>query len=172
LSYTSNADLADLFRPEPLDLTAYRIVERVGDDLNQRVRRHTPVATPPPGAAAEWLAARHRRPGHARDSWKVGEVTVILGGERYSIDVYTLDPVMPHIEWDTQPHLIVPKDPNGVLRYWNRVGDRVFAKVVHHPGTRGKHMMATSLVEVAASWQRIGHEELRRWSREQVAGIR
>lgn len=173
MSYHSNADLADLFRPEPLDLATHRIVRRVGEDLQSRVRHHSPVAGPPAASVtADWLAARHRRPGHLRDSWQVGEVEVILAGELLRIAVYTLDPVAPHVEWDTAPHLIVPKDPNGMLRYWDRFGNLVFAKVVHHPGTRGKHMMATSLVEVAATWQRIGREEVRRWSREQLRGIR
>lgn len=169
MSYTANRSLESLFEPEPLARCERRIIERVGEDLQARVKHHTPIAKPPPGAEAEWLAARKRLPGHLRDSWKVGEVEVVIEGELLRISVYTLDPVAPHVEWNTAPHLIVPKNPDGVLRYWDKRGGKVFARVVHHPGTRGVHMMATSLVEVAESWKRIAREELRQWAREQVA---
>jgi hypothetical protein len=172
MSYTSNANLEDLFDPRPLERTEKRIVKRVGEELHTRVRRHTPVAKPPPGAWAEWLGARKRSPGTLKNSWRIGDVDVVIDGELYRVAVYTLDPVAPHVEWNTQPHLIVPKDPNGLLRYWDRSGGKVFAKVVHHPGTRGVHMMATALTEVVVAWRRIAAEEVRIWTREQVAGVR
>lgn len=159
--------LADLGDDRGMLAAGRRTAERVADDLHERVVRHTPVAKPPAASvAAEWQRERRRRPGHLKDSWRVGEVTVKLDGEEVTVDVYTLDLVAPHVEWDTQPHLIVPKDPGGLLRYWNHAGETVFAKVVHHPGTRGQHMMATSLVEVAATWESIGSEEMSRWASE------
>lgn len=174
MSYRANHALADLFRPEPLIECAERTTRRVGDDLKERVARHTPVAKPPAGAAAaEWEEARHRAPGTLRESWKVGEVTVTYDGARMTIEVWTEDPVAPHVEWDTMPHLIVPKDQlKGMLRFWDADGAKVYAHVVHHPGTRGVHMMATALVEVAATWFGIASEEFRRWEREQLAGVR
>jgi hypothetical protein len=149
-----------------------RTTERVGADLRERVRRHTPVAKPPPGAAGEWEASRGGRPpGTLRESWRVGKVTVRGSGGLMSIDVYTEDPVAPDVEWDTQPHIIRPRGEGGMLRFWTRSGDVVFATIVHHPGTRGVHMLATALVEVAASWQEIGREEMERWAREQLRGV-
>lgn len=173
MSYHADGKLADFGRPGPMIEAARRTVERVGADLKERVVHHTPVAKPPAASvAAEWEAARKRAPGTLKESWKVGEVKVTVGGAHMTIEVYTDDPVAPHVEWDTQPHLIVPKNEiGGVLRYWDKEGNTVFAKVVHHPGTRGVHMMATALVEVAASWQAIGEEEMRRWSEEQLRGI-
>lgn len=169
MGYTANGDLADLFQEEPMVRAAERTARRVGDDLRERVRRHTPVAKPPPGAGGgEWELARHRVPGTLRESWKVGEVVITQGGARMSIDVFTHDPVAPDVEWDTKPHEIRAHD-GGVLRYWDRHGGMVFATIVHHPGTKGVHMLATSLVEVAVSWQRIGAEEMARWAREAFA---
>lgn len=170
MSYRADGALADFFREEPLIEAARRTTERVGEDLRDRVRRHTPVAKPPPGAEAEWLEARKRAPGTLRESWKVGEVVVRAGVGHMTIDVYTEDPIAPDVEWETMPHLILPQGDAGALRFWDKGGAKVFAKIVHHPGTRGAHMMATSLVEVAASWWDIGAEEFRRWEREQLRG--
>lgn len=167
MGYTADGELADLFLEEPLLAAGRRTVDRVSADLHERVTRHTPVAKPPAASvAAEWEVARKRIPGTLRESWKIGEVTIEVDGARMTVDVYTDDPIAPHVEWDTQPHLIVPKEPTGVLRYWDSAGGTVFAKVIHHPGTKGAHMMATALVEVAATWQGIGREEMDRWSRE------
>lgn len=146
-----------------------RLTNEVGGDLRKRVRRHTPVAEVSPevmasyGSGASWVKARGgRKPGHLRDSWKIGTVTIADRGARYTIPVFTLDPVAPHVEWDTMPHLIRPKRPGGVLTIPTREG-MIYASIVHHPGTRGAHMMATSLAEVAASWQRTARSQ---WAEE------
>lgn len=174
MGYSQRGSLVEMFHEEPMVAAQKRTVRRVGDDLRRRVRAKTPIAKPPAAnVAAEWAEARKRVPGTLHESWKVGEVTVVDGGRLVSIDVYTEDPVAPHVEWDTQPHLIVPhaaglKGRGGLLRYWDAEGGTVFARIVHHPGTRGVHMMATALVEIAASWQEIGKDEMERWSREQL----
>lgn len=36
----------------------------------------------------------------------------------------------------TRPHLIVPRDPNGVLAFIAESGDLVFTRHVNHPGTQ------------------------------------
>lgn len=136
------------------------VSEAVGEDLRKRVRRHTPISKPGapeivasyPSSGA-WRAARGgRRSGTLYDSWQVGEVGLLYRGDVFRVPVFTMDPVAPHVEWDTMPHLIVPKKPGGVLTIPTRTG-MVFATLVHHPGTRGAHMMATALQEVAVSWR-------------------
>jgi hypothetical protein len=173
MGYEADGKLEDFFHPEPMIECARRTTERVGADLKDRVAHHTPVAKPPSGSvAAEWEAARKRIPGTLKESWQIGEVTVTSNGARLTIPVFTDDPVAPYVEWDTQPHLIVPKDQlTGVLRYWDTSGNIVFAQVVHHPGTKGAHMMATALTEVAATWFAIGSDEFRRWENEQLKGV-
>jgi hypothetical protein len=151
-----------------IDRFARRTTEKVGEELRKRVRRHTPVAKAGVaerasyGSSAAWVTARGRLPGTLKESWQVGEVEVLAGGVRLRVPVYTMDPVAPHVEWDTMPHLIAPKKPGGVLTVPTK-GGMVFARLVHHPGTRGQHMMATAIAEVAIEWQRIADRE---WNRE------
>lgn len=50
----------------------------------------------------------------------------------------------------TRPHLIRPKNPGGVLRF--QVGGRtVFARLVHHPGTKGRPFLRNAAIRTAAS---------------------
>lgn len=166
-------ELADLAPPLERGIRRFatRVTRKVGGDLKNRVERRTPVAKDTAAVRASFatLQAWHgsrggRLPGELKRSWKVGEVEVVLNasGERRRIDVYTLDPVAPHVEWDTRPHLIEPRKPGGVLTIPTEAG-MVFAKVVHHPGTRGVHMMATALAEVAVEWRATAEAE---WVRE------
>lgn len=194
MGYTATGAIADLFDVGPVDRAADRITRRTGEHLHERVTHHTPVATPPRGFDVKsgtlprmetWLSARGgRTPGTLKRSWKIGRVEAIferrrqprdasgafVGRERRSIDVYTTDPIAPHVEWDTQPHIIVPKNPSGWLRFWDRHGAIVFARIVHHPGTRGQHMMATALAETAAAWRGIAVEEVALWARTYFRG--
>lgn len=170
MGYTSQGSLARLADPDLMRAAQRRTVSRVGDELLHRTVEHTPVAKPPPGHEAEWLAARKRAPGTLKESWKVGEVTVELGTETMTIDVYTHDPVAPHVEWPTRPHLI-PLMPGKTLRFWDKEGRTVFAMIVHHPGTQGSYMLTTAIAEVAVAWRSIGAEEMAEWAREQTAAI-
>ena len=169
MSYVSDKPLADLFDVSSVDRAADRIVERVGDYMHDRVTLHTPVANPPAGVGmAEWVEARGgRRPGRLKRSWRIGRVERIAsaGGERTRIEVFTLDPVAPHVEWPTRPHLIRPRRAAGVLRFWLGGGAKVFARFVEHPGTQGSLMMQTTLAETEARWRVVANQELEQWAR-------
>lgn len=55
----------------------------------------------------------------------------------------------PYVNDGTRPHIIRPRTKQA-LRF--RVGGRtVFAKVVHHPGTRARPFLDDALRQVAAS---------------------
>lgn len=163
--------LADL--APPIDAGVRRLADRatpkVGEELRKQVRRHTPFAKPGAPAVrgsfrstADWIRARGgRRPGTLHDSWKVGEVRITYNGTRRVVEVYTLDPVAPHVEWDTVPHLIVAKNAKALTI--PTAQGIVFAKVVQHPGTTGVHMMARSLQLLVTSWGPIVERE---WSDE------
>lgn len=168
----SGGSLASLGATEPMVRAAERTTRRVGELLQERVKHHTPVAKPPPGAEAEWQAARKRIPGTLKESWHVGRVRVLEGGRLHEVDVYSDDPIAPHVEYPTRPHIIMPRRPGGWLRFWDRLGRTVFARLVHHPGTGGSYMMATALAEVAIEWEQIGAEEMAVWASEQRAVIR
>jgi hypothetical protein len=165
VSYRANASLESLAKPERVLHAGHGIAERSGAMLRDRAALHSPVAKPPPGAWAEWIGSRKRLPGELKRSWRVGDV-VMIGGERFRIEAFTRDPVAPFVENDTQPHLILPRKPGGHLRFWDRHGAIQFAKLVHHPGTRGQHMMSTALTELAVHWHDIAREEVDRWARE------
>jgi hypothetical protein len=147
---------------------ARRTTERVGQDLLQRTVEKTPIAKPPPGHADEWLISRHRTPGTLRASWQVGEVTLSSGGRVFEVPVFTNDRIAPYVEWPTMPHIIVPRDPAKMLRFWNGLGQTIYASIVHHTGTRGTYMLTTALAEVAIAWQQIGREEMETWAADQA----
>lgn len=142
-----------------------RVTEEVGEDLKRRVRRHTPVSKPGApeivasyGSSGAWIRARGgRRPGTLKDSWRVTDVDVLVrgggaAGLRFTIAVETDDPVAPHVEYPTRPHLIRARKPGGRLTIPTR-GGMILRREVRHPGTQGAYMMARALAEVAATWE-------------------
>lgn len=138
---------------------ATRATREVGEDLHRRVKRRTPIAKPSLAVAASyrdgkaWEAARGRRPGHLHSSWQTGgvEIESRARGEHRRVVVFTLDPIAPHVEWDTMPHVIRAKRAKALTV--PTVGGMTLRRSVHHPGTRGQHMMATALLEVAVTWR-------------------
>lgn len=148
-----------------IGLFGKRATKAVGDELKDRVVHHTPVAKATAAvrasysSIAEWVHYRRRAPGELRESWRVGSVTVIVeGGETFSIDVYTRDPIAPFVEYPTRPHVIRARKLGGVLTIPTAHGMR-YATLVHHPGTEGSYMLMTALAEIAAEWRRIVEEE-------------
>lgn len=52
----------------------------------------------------------------------------------------------PFVENDTRPHIIRPK--KGKYLRFKVGGHVVYAKIVHHPGTKGKHFLERAVREV------------------------
>lgn len=52
------------------------------------------------------------------------------------------------LEAGTRPHIIRPRKANGVLVFTARSGETVFAREVHHPGTKAYRIMETALRRV------------------------
>lgn len=50
-----------------------------------------------------------------------------------------------YLENGTRPHIIRPKRPGGVLVFQNKAGQTVFAREVHHPGTRPYRILTDAL---------------------------
>jgi hypothetical protein len=171
-----------------------RTAKRAGEALHDGVRKRTPVANPPPGlTASQFAGSRGRAPGTLKASWRTGKVEKTrsaTGVERRSVEEYTEDPIAPHVEWPTRPHVIRPRldrgaasvlatgrprrlgnDPMARLRFVTAGGRVVYAAEVHHPGTQGVHMMRDSLAALDVEWREIGVEEMERWAREQLRGL-
>lgn len=54
------------------------------------------------------------------------------------------------VETGAKPHIIMPRRPDGWLRfYWRKVGKVVTFRKVNHPGQKGKHYLRDALIEVA-----------------------
>jgi hypothetical protein len=86
--------------------------------------------------------------GRLRASIRIEQRRNLALRSRYTIgsDVY----YAPFVNDGTRPHIIKPRRPGGSLRFV--VGGRVvYAKVVHHPGTRARPFLDRALREVAAS---------------------
>lgn len=196
MGYSANSPLDALFRPGPLRRSARRITKRSVEAIRDGARRRSPVAPIPEGLTpSQFAGGRGRTPGTLKASWystDVDESVSAAGTPRFGADALTDDPIAPHVEWPTRPHLIRPRldraaasvletgkarrgggDPQAALRYISRTGRVVFAREVHHPGTQGQHMMRDSLAEVDGTWAgRIGDEEVARWAREQAELVR
>jgi hypothetical protein len=163
-------ELVDL--APPLERAVRRVGERgakkVGEKLRADVRRFSPVAQESPEARASfesrtaWLAARRRRPGTLKDSWVQQPTEELAGtrGLRFRVVVESFDPVAPHVEWNTRPHIIRAK----ALSVPTRSG-MSFPAQVQHPGTQGVHMMSRAMLQAAGTWERtvrgVWDEEVR-----------
>lgn len=192
MPYVANAPLDALFDKGPMVKTVTRITGRVGDLLTDTVRRKTPIADLPPGVTPEM---RGRVPGTLKASWYTGDVEKIpsrTGGEARAVESLTDDPVAPHVEYPTRPHLIRPRldrapatvlatgkprkmggDPQAALRFINAFGRVVYAHEIWHPGTQGTHMMRDALVEIEGTWvTEVGDREVAAWAREQAELVR
>lgn len=163
MGYTATGSLEDLFPEHFVEEANARISKAVSEEWLKKLKKKTPVAKLPEaykGDAGEWIEDRGgRRPGTARDSWETGEFEVTAEGA--VVEVKSDDPVMPHIEWDTRPHVIRARKPDGWLRFPSGPVFR-FARRVFHPGTDGQHMMRDSGAEMETEWVAIAERELER----------
>jgi hypothetical protein len=109
------------------------------------------------------------------------------GQQVYEGRCQTFDPVAPDVEWPTKPHTIRPREdrgpasviatrrPRGTVQdgraalSWVGPGGRHFAKVVHHPGTRGAHMFAIGAAITEAEVPAIAEPALRIFERDVIA---
>lgn len=86
--------------------------------------------------------------GRLRSSIRVEARRTITLRSVYTIgsDVY----YAAYVNDGTRPHIIRPRRPGGVLRF-QAGGRTVYARVVHHPGTRARPFLDRALREVAAA---------------------
>lgn len=172
MSYTGGT-LASLADPDLARHATRDMADVGGDWLLVRVIDNTPVSYHGVALAVAGLQPA-RTPGTLKRSWKRGEVELVTEGtsDGFAVDVETHDPVAPFVEWDTQPHLIKPKLPGGVLvfRTWP-TGELVHTKLVKHPGTRGQHMVAFAVHAAELAFEEIVGPTLHRWRDEQLAKV-
>lgn len=128
------------FAGSNLDATAIRAVFRgddgpVGKDLDEKSRRVLTRARTLVGVRdGTLLVSLRREKGESPD----GPYVDVVAGKRGLTDY-----VMYHHD-GTPPHLIRPRRRKA-LRFIDRTGRVVFAKVVHHPGTQGTRFLSRAL---------------------------
>ena len=164
MSYKATDTLAHMItETADEDDIEYQLAARIAYEIFDRVRKYTPVAVRPPKvSAATFRAERHRRPGTLKDSWDIGHARRVAG--RLVVEVFTDDPIAPHVEFDTQPHRIKARAGKYLRFRSSKTGQVVYAREVLHPGTTGVHMMGRACAEVSADADRIMASVLRgRW---------
>lgn len=161
MPYRASGRLEDMINPGAVDVAGEAIALEALEEFQDYVKDNTPIDTNP-------YRDRPGRPrGAARDSVERSRVVKRAGAWRGS--VFTEDEVFPFIEWDTPPHTIRPKDPDGWLSWRDRrTGERIFAKEVRHPGTKGQHSFAIGAAKTEAELERIAQPALAAFARDLV----
>lgn len=80
--------------------------------------------------------------GEYRGSFRT---TTIVEARGLRTRVTNTAPHASYLENGTRPHVIRPKRPGGVLVFVTSIGNTVFAREVHHPGTRPYRILADAL---------------------------
>jgi hypothetical protein len=116
-----------------------RIMARKGEIVTQGAKRRAPVS--PRGSGG-------RPSGYLRSkiAWELGHdalgVYVDVASPARTVDG---QPYGLFVEVGTRPHVIRPKNPNGMLKWTGPDGAVHFAKQVHHPGTRAQPHLRPAL---------------------------
>lgn len=134
--------LALLFDDDDTRGAARDIVRDAGRVMTEETVRATPRAkdTPPGDHLADQIVQSRVR---------------LTGRNTYTSGAQTDVEYAPHVEYDTSPHWIRPRDPDGVLVFPGRGGVTVFARAVWHPGTQGHHMFAQGAAAADRALPRI-----------------
>lgn len=166
MSYHATGSLRALVDVDAeVDHSAEMLCYRMAYEIQEKVRRYTPVAVRPPQVTpGVFRAERQRRPGTLKDSWDIGHLRHV--GTVYSIEIYTDDPIAPYVEYDTRPHRIRAKHGSMLRFRSSKTGEVIYAAEVLHPGTTGVHMLARACAEVSADADRLMRSVLRgTWGR-------
>jgi HK97 gp10 family phage protein len=112
------------------------------------------TATRDEAAAVIKAAVEKRTPVVTGELKRSLRVQFTRTGKRSRLRVGFLAPYGLFVEEDTKPHIIRPKRINGRLRF-QVDGKWVFAKEVHHPGTKGQHMIRLGVKDAAPQVRQI-----------------
>lgn len=191
MGYTEVGDLEEIFDEEPIEEMCRRILDRGGDFLLDRVRYYTPVehvdeavedgagrSRVPGTLQRSW---KLRYPDGATDTlalevWTDDPVAEYVEWDtrpheiRPKIDRGPASILASHLpratrsdmsRRPTQEELAHDVVGKAALRFVEG-GHVIYARVVHHPGTRGAHMMAKAIADLEAEYPRIAGDEWQR----------
>lgn len=96
-----------------------------------------------------------RRTGNLFDSTKT---TTSWGARRVVVSTINAAKYAPAIEFGARPHVIQPRNPGGILRFfWGRLGRWVALRKVNHPGNRTYNFLRRA---VGIAGERMGYSLL------------
>jgi len=78
-----------------------------------------------------------KKTGATANSWTIHYHKNDSDGVVWEISPDGKEDIVTFLEKDTKPHIILPKDKDGVLVF-EKDGEIVFTKMVRHPGTKGR----------------------------------
>lgn len=179
MGYKASAPLRSLFPSEPWEDAVRRACERWADFVQKRAAEYSPVAKAPEGqGSSAFSAQRGRPPGTLKASW-VSE-PVVRVGDSFRTAAGSTDPLAVYVEHDVRPHVIRPRadrggasvlatgkprgtvgEGNAHLRFYVG-GHAVYAREVHHPGSRGQHMLLRACQDSIEALDRFLREEIER----------
>lgn len=148
--------LEDMLDEKAVPKAARRIVDDVGDRQRDLTREFTPVSP---------AAHKGRPPGTAKASVERSDVEDYVGphGRGWRVRTFTLDPIFPYIEWDTEAHDI----PNAFGRGPDfGIGGRFEGKF--HPGTTGQHPFSRAALQVETEVPKLAQSALEQFARDLV----
>ncbi len=90
-----------------------------------------------------------------RISGRLGRREIIMGGAEA--------PYAPYVEYGTRPHIIRPRNAS-VLRFIVE-GEIIYAKVVHHPGTRPAEIMGRTAEYILSRAGEVSAQILSRFTK-------
>lgn len=198
MGYQEAGDIEAMFREEPIERLCDRILRRGGDFLLERVRYYTPVqrvdeAVEGLGGSTRAPGTLQRSWKIKFSDGTAGELALEVWTDDPVAEYVEWD-TRPHIiqpkadreaasvvaarkpratradgsRPPTQEELAHDVVGKAALRFVEH-GHVVYARVVHHPGTRGQHMMAKAIADLEVEFERIAHEEMERWADEENA---
>src|SRR5205085_2557213 len=148
-------DLPDLFDPGPVERAAPRLAKAGGEAIQDKAVMWTPTDTR--NLKTAWYTLPPRK-------------VALVAFPAYIVTVANNVSYAADVEFGTglwgpsaAKYPIEPKTPGGVLSWINRrpfysahsgrvigAGERLYARRVMHPGSRGKHMLARAVAYVDA----------------------
>lgn len=197
MGYTEVGDIEQMFREEPVEQMCERILRRGGDFLLERVRYYTPVAhvdeaveglgrSRAPGTLQRSWKIRFSDGTSGELALEVWTDDPIAEYVEWDTRPHTIEPKRDRgpasviaaakpraIRADssrqpTQEELAHDVVGKAALRFVEH-GQVIYARVVHHPGTRGANMMAKAVADLEVEFERIANEEMQRWADEENA---
>lgn len=158
--------MADLFDPDLADEAVREMALEAGAFATARARELAPVRS-------SEVNIPGRAPGTLRDSYRQSELRRERAPMRegWSSGVESSDFVARLLEHGVAPHEIRGRRGR-LLRFRAASGEMVTARVVQHPGVRGRHIVGNALADTRLAFEELAQPALVRWAKRAARAAR